>query len=105
MKPELSMAIEKKSDICETQFWDFCSLTKVLCNQFFAFRVICQRVFGVPHMLWDLSGPVRGLPTQNCLSPSIVPSCMLIPCVDNYQKRKQGMTSGEAVKVKSESEK
>ena len=44
-----------KNDIGEAQVWDFRSHTKGPCNQFFAFGVICQRVFGVHHMLWDPS--------------------------------------------------
>ena len=67
----------KKNSIWGTDFWELHSHTKGSWNQFFAFGIICQRVFGVHHMLWDLSWPVRGLHTQNCLCPSMVPPCAM----------------------------
>ena len=33
-------------------------------------------MFDVPHLLWDPPWPVRGLHTQNCLCPLIVPPCL-----------------------------
>ena len=74
-KVRTSYVDRKKDDNWETQVWDFRSHTKRSCNQFFAFGLICQRVFCVHHMLRDLSWPVRGLHTQNCLCPLIVSLC------------------------------
>ena len=64
----------------ENRFWilGFLSPTKMSCNQFFAFRLIWLRVFGVPHMQLNPTWPVRVLHTQICVCPSIVSPCIPI---------------------------